>query len=95
MHADVVRHDTCRIGGLPSASHRVTLRRRRQARWPDASHQDLSHIAEHLIRSLRARLALTSRLAGQSGLFRRLGRTLPTGRLRSRVDLIQPAKRAQ
>ena len=38
---------------------------------------------------------MTLRLACQSGLFRRLGRTRATGRLGGRGDLVQPAQRAQ
>jgi hypothetical protein len=38
---------------------------------------------------------VTPQPACQSGLFRRLGRTRATGRLRGRDDLVQPAQRAQ
>jgi hypothetical protein len=58
--------------------------------------RDLIHdLGEQLIGSLRARIAVTPQLAGQSGLFRRLGRARPGGRLGGRGYLIQPAQRAQ
>jgi hypothetical protein len=68
----------------------------RQAHWLDERHQDLIHdLGEQLIGRRWARLAVTPWLACQSGLFRRLGRTRPTGRLGGRGDLVQPAQRAQ
>jgi Protein of unknown function (DUF4240) len=53
------------------------------------------HLGEQLMGTLRARLAVTLQLAGQSGLLRRLGRARPTGRPGVRGDLIQQAQRAQ
>jgi hypothetical protein len=75
---------------------RARMRRRRQAHWLDERLQDLIHdLGEQLIWSLCARLAMTLRRAGRSGLFRRFGRAGPAGRLGGRGDPIQPAQRAQ
>jgi hypothetical protein len=74
----------------------VTLRRRRRAHWLYEWQQDMvHHLGAQRIGSLRARLAETPQLAGQSGLLRRLGRARPTGRPGVGGDLIQQAQRAQ
>jgi hypothetical protein len=62
----------------------------------DERHQELIRdLGEQLIGSLRARLGVAPQLAARSGLFWRIGRAGPAGRLGGRVDLIQPAQRAQ
>jgi hypothetical protein len=49
----------------------------------------------HDLGSVSFQIAVTPQSACQSGLFRRLGRTRATGRLRGRGDLVQPAQWAQ